>query len=51
MDACFHFKSLFHSNDTVDPSLHTGHTYYVERDQYNEHIAKYPAQTNVSVPF
>ncbi len=48
MDACFRFKSLFCSEESVDPGLHTGHAYFVEQDMYNRHIGKYPAQTDVS---
>ena len=30
-------------------SLHTGNAYFVEQDKYNEHITKYPMQTNMSM--
>ncbi|KAI0057942.1 hypothetical protein BV25DRAFT_1811627 [Artomyces pyxidatus] len=48
MDANFRLKNKLRSSDANDPGFSTGFAYFVEQDPYNEHVANYATQEEIS---
>ncbi|KAI0038767.1 hypothetical protein FA95DRAFT_1476165, partial [Auriscalpium vulgare] len=48
IDANFRLKNRMRSSNAVDPGLGTGFSYFVEQDGYNEHVAKFATQEEIS---
>lgn len=49
VDANFKAKNLLRSSEAKDPGLHTGLAYFVENEEYREHILKSATQKDVRV--
>lgn len=48
MDANFRLKNRLRANTRADPSLGSGWAYFVNDEEYREHIMKYVTQEEVS---